>query len=67
MGKSCKEALHQKNIQMVNKHLKICAILLAIVLLVLLFSCLRVSNSFVNPWFVAHQALLSIRFPRQEY
>lgn len=67
MGKSYKVALHQKNIQMVNKHLKIRAILLAIVLLLLLFNCLVVSNSFVNPWFVAHQALLFIRFPRQEY
>ena len=25
------------------------------------------SNSFVTPWTVAHQALLSIGFPRQEY
>ena len=66
MGKSYKKA-YQKNIQMVNKHLKICAILLAIVLLLLLFGCLVVSNSFVTPWFVAHQVLLSIGFPRQEY
>ena len=67
MGKSYKKALYQKNIQMVNKHLKVCAILLAIVLLLLLFGCLVVSNSFVIPWFVAHQVLLSIGFPRQEY
>ena len=25
------------------------------------------SNSFVNPWTVAHQAPLSMGFPRQEY
>ena len=25
------------------------------------------SNSFVTPWIVAHQAPLSMRFPRQEY
>ena len=25
------------------------------------------SNSFVTPWTVAHQVLLSIGFPRQEY
>ena len=28
---------------------------------------LSVSNSFVTPWTVAHQAPLSMRFPRQEY
>ena len=26
-----------------------------------------VSNSFVTPWIVAHQASLSMEFPRQEY
>jgi hypothetical protein len=25
------------------------------------------SSSFVTPWTVAHQVLLSMRFPRQEY
>ena len=29
--------------------------------------CLVVSDSFVTPWTVAHQAPLSIGFPRQEY
>ena len=31
------------------------------------FSHKVVSNSFVNPWTVAHQAPLSMGFPRQEY
>ena len=31
-----------------------------------LFCCLVVSDSFVNPWTVAHQAPLSMGFPRQE-
>ena len=35
--------------------------------LLLLFNCLVVSNSFVTPWAVAHQAPLSMGFPRQEY
>ena len=29
--------------------------------------CLAVSDSFVTPWTVAHQAPLSMGFPRQEY
>ena len=33
----------------------------------LLLSCSVVSNSFVTSWTVAHQAPLSMRFPRQEY
>ena len=33
----------------------------------LLFSCQVVSNSFVTPWTVACQALLSMGFSRQEY
>ena len=33
----------------------------------LLFSSSVMSSSFVTPWNVAHQALLSTRFPRQEY
>ena len=32
-----------------------------------LFSCSVVSDSFVIPWTVAHQASLSMRFLRQEY
>ena len=32
-----------------------------------MFSCSAVSDSFMNPWTVAHQAPLSIGFPRQEY
>ena len=36
-------------------------------LLLLLFSHQVVSNSFVTPWTVAHQAPLSMGFPRQEY
>ena len=32
-----------------------------------LFSCQVVSNSFVISWTVAHQAPLSVEFPRQEY
>ena len=35
--------------------------------LLLLFSHEVVSNSFVTPWTVAHQAPLSMRFPRQEH
>ena len=34
--------------------------------LLLLFSCYVVSDSFVTPWTVAHQAPLSMGFPRQE-
>ena len=30
----------------------------------LLFSCSVMSDSFVTPWTVAHQALLSVGFPR---
>ena len=33
----------------------------------LLFSGLVVSDYFVNPWTVAHQAPLSMGFPRQKY
>ena len=33
----------------------------------LLFSYQAVSNSFVTPWTVAHQAFMSMRFLRQEY
>ena len=36
-------------------------------LIVLLFSHLVVSDSFATPWTVAHQAPLSMGFPRQEY
>ena len=32
-----------------------------------LFSCSVVSDSFPTPWTVAHQAPLSMGFPRQEY
>ena len=35
--------------------------------LYLLFSHYVVSNSFATPWTVAHQAPLSMGFPRQEY
>ena len=31
------------------------------------FSCSLVSDSFMTPWIVAHQAPLSMGFPRQEY
>ena len=34
---------------------------------VLLFSCSVMSDSFVTPWTVAHQAPLPMRLPRQEY
>ena len=33
----------------------------------LLFSCSVMSDSFATPWTVAHQAPLSMTFPRQEY
>ena len=33
----------------------------------LLFSCSVVSNSFATPWTIAHQAPLSMGFPRQEF
>ena len=36
-------------------------------ILLLLFSCSVVSDSFVTPWTVAHQAPLSIGLPRREY
>ena len=36
-------------------------------LLLLLFSCQVMSDSFVISWTVAHQATLSVGFPRQEY
>ena len=36
-------------------------------LLLLLFSCLVLPDSIVTPWTVAHQAPLSMVFPRQEY
>ena len=35
-------------------------------ILLLLFSCLVMPNSFATPWTVAHQAPLSMGFPRQE-
>ena len=34
---------------------------------IIVFSCQAVSDSFVIPWTVAHQAPLSIGLPRQEY
>ena len=34
---------------------------------ILLFHCSVVSDSFATPWIVAHQAPLSMGFPRQEY
>ena len=36
-------------------------------MLLLLFSCWVMSDSFETSWIVAHQAPLSIGFPRQEY
>ena len=36
-------------------------------LLLLLFSCSVMSDSFATPWTVAHQTPLSMGFPRQEY
>ena len=36
-------------------------------MLLLLFSCQVMSNSFATPWTVACQAPLSMGFPRQEY
>ena len=36
-------------------------------MLLLLFSCQIMSNSFATPWTVACQAPLSMGFPRQEY
>ena len=36
-------------------------------LLLLLFSCSVISDSFATPWTVAHQTPLSMGFPRQEY
>ena len=36
-------------------------------LLLLLFICSVVSDSFATPWTVAHQTPLSMGFPRQEY
>ena len=50
-----------ENIQIANKHVKRCSTLL------LLFSCSLMPDSFATPWTVACQALLSMRFPRQEY
>ena len=38
-----------------------------IYILLLLLSCSFVSDSFAIPWTVAHQAPLSLGFPRQEY
>ena len=35
--------------------------------LLLLLNCEVVSDSFVTPWTVAHEAPLSMEFPRQEY
>ena len=35
--------------------------------MLLLFSCSIVSDPFVTPWTVAHQASQSMGFPRQEY
>ena len=37
------------------------------VVYVCVFNCSVVSDSFVTPWTVAHQAPLSMRFPRQEH
>ena len=34
---------------------------------VCMHECLVVSNSFVNPWTVAHQGPLSMEFSKQEY
>ena len=34
---------------------------------ILFFSCKVVSDSFITPWTVAHQAPLSMGFPRQEF
>ena len=36
-------------------------------MLLLLFSCYVVSNSFATPWTLPHQACLSMGFPRQKY
>ena len=49
-----------ENIQIANKHVKRCSTLL------LLFSCSVMPESFATPWSVAHQASLSMRFPRLE-
>ena len=38
-----------------------------VTLLLLLFNHRLVSNSFVTPWTVAHQAALSMGFPRPKY
>ena len=35
--------------------------------IMLLFSCSVMSHSFVTPWTLAHQAPVSMGFPRQEY
>ena len=35
--------------------------------IMLLFSCSVVSDSFVTAWTLAHQAPVSVGFPRQEY
>ena len=43
------------------------ALLIGCLLVLLLFSLRVVSDSFVTPWSVAHQAPLSMGFPRQEY
>ena len=37
------------------------------IILLLLFSCWFLSDSFVTPWTVAHQSPLSLGFPRQKY
>ena len=39
----------------------------SIEMILLLFSCKIMSDSFVSPWASAHQAPLSMGFPRQEY
>ena len=51
----------RENVQIANKHVKRCSTLL------LLFSCSFMPDSFATPWTVACQALLSMRFTRQEY
>ena len=38
-----------------------------ITMCVCMFNCSVVSDSFVTPWTVAHEAPLSMRFPRQEH
>ena len=64
IGKSYGQAFHRKKtlklitIQRNGHHLQDCC---------LLFQCQIISDSFVTPRTVAHQAPLSMGFPRQEY